>query len=224
MHDTPLILIFVKVPIKGQVKSRLAVCIGEEATVALYKNFIHDIVGTVEKSTYPLKICFYPADKRVAVASLLGSGYDLMPQQSGDLGTKMEHAFRQTFVDGFTSVLLIGSDIPDIPTSIFREALDSLKNNDVVIGPAADGGYYLIGFNNDSFLPQVFYGIPWGTDMVFRMTMGILDSASLRIHLVASWWDVDTFDDLVSLFHRNKDTVFSRSKTMTYLLKTRLCE
>ena len=224
MHDKPLILVFVKAPIKGHIKSRLAASIGEEAAFALYKDFICDVVDAVEKSGYPLRICFHPANEKETVVSLLGSGYFLMPQPSGDLGKKMEHAFRWTFDEGFTRVLLIGSDIPDIPTPILREALESLKENDIVIGPAADGGYYLIGFTKGSFFPQVFHGIPWGTKAVLDMTMHILEEASYRINLVATWQDVDTVDDLMSLFNRNRDTAFAQSRTMKYIVKARLHE
>jgi glycosyltransferase A (GT-A) superfamily protein (DUF2064 family) len=133
----------------------------------------------------------------------------------------MERAFGQIFSEGFTSAVLIGSDIPDLTPAVFHEALESLKTNDVVMGPAADGGYYLIGFNKSAFLPYIFHGIAWGTNTVFREAMSILHGASLRVHLVPEWQDVDTLDDLKSLFERNRDTIFDKSRTMAYLVKHR---
>jgi rSAM/selenodomain-associated transferase 1 len=134
----------------------------------------------------------------------------------------MELAFKNIFSEGFTSAILIGSDIPDLTPAVFHEALESLKKNDAVIGPAADGGYYLIGFNQKSFLPHIFRGIPWSTGTVFRETMDILDKSSLRVHLLPQWKDVDTLEDLKAFFDRNRDAGFDKSKTMTYLINNKL--
>jgi glycosyltransferase A (GT-A) superfamily protein (DUF2064 family) len=136
----------------------------------------------------------------------------------------MKGAFKRIFSEGFASGVLIGSDVPDIPSTMVQEAFESLKNNDVVIGPAADGGYYLVGFNQDSFLPRVFDGIPWSANTVYQETMRILQAASLRVHHLPLWRDVDALGDLRSLFDRSRNSTFSQSKTIMYLLKTRLLE
>jgi rSAM/selenodomain-associated transferase 1 len=221
MSEKPIVLLFIKAPIKGQVKSRLAADVGEETTLELYKNFVLDIVETVEKSAYPFRICFYPAESEKNVAAWLGQQYLYLTQEGSDLGLRMGNAFRRIFLEGFTSALLIGSDIPDLPSAVIQSAFESLKKNDVVIGPAADGGYYLIGFNNNSFLPRIFQGIAWGTNTVFLKTLDILKGASLRVHLAPEWKDVDALGDLRDLYERNRDTAFDKSRTMTYLIKHR---
>ncbi len=221
MPDIPIVLLFIKAPFKGQVKSRLAATMGEEAALGLYKNFTLDIIDALSASGYPFRLCFYPPDAEEAITKWL-IGLPTVPQEGNDLGERMELAFKKIFSEGFTSAILIGSDIPDLTPTVFHEALESLKKNDAVIGPAADGGYYLIGFNQKSFLPRIFRGIPWSTGTVFRETMDILDKSSLRVHLLPQWKDVDTLEDLKAFFDRNRDAGFDKSKTMTYLINNKL--
>jgi rSAM/selenodomain-associated transferase 1 len=220
MPDKSIVLLFIKAPFKGRVKSRLAAAVGEEAALELYKNFILDIVDALSTSGYPFRICFYPPDAEEAITTWL-VGHPAAPQDGNDLGERMELAFKKLFSEGFTSAILIGSDIPDLTPAVFHEAFESLNENDAVIGPAADGGYYLIGFNQRSFLPRIFRGIPWSTETVFRETMGILKESSLRVHLVPQWKDVDTLEDLKAFFERNRYSGFDGSRTMTYLMKNR---
>lgn len=217
MSDNPIILVFVKSPVKGAVKSRLAAAVGEEAALDLYRNFILDIVDTVIKSGFPFALCFYPPDAGGTVASWIGSQHRLIPQDGADLGSRMENAFRRAFSEGFTRALLIGSDIPDLVPVVFQEAFGSLERNDAVIGKAADGGYYLIGFKADTFAPRIFHGISWSTSTVFRETMTLLHEASLRVHQVHQWRDVDTVEDLRSLFARNTGRDNGPRRTMAYL-------
>jgi uncharacterized protein len=217
MGDKPIILLFVKAPVRGRVKSRLAAEVGEETALDLYRCFVLDIVGTLDDSGYPFRICYYPHDDENALASLLGRRHHFMPQEGKDLGKRMENAFRQIFSEGYDRAVLIGSDIPDLSPAVFRESLDSLENNDVVIGPAADGGYYLIGFHKRSLLPPVFHERAWSTNTVFRETLEILRDASLRMHLAPEWGDVDTREDLNALAVRSRGTIFDKSRTMAYL-------
>lgn len=221
MSDKPTLLLFIKAPVKGQVKSRLAAAIGEEAALEVYENFILDSIETAKRSGFPYRICYYPFADRAALSGLIGRELSFMPQEGHDLGARMENAFRRTFAEGFTSALLIGSDIPDLPSAAVQNAFESLKKNDVVIGPAADGGYYLIGFNNNSFLPRIFQGIAWGTNTVFQRTLDILMGASFRVHSAPEWKDVDTINDLRALYERSRDTAFGKSRTMTYLVRHR---
>jgi len=222
MLEKQIILLFIKAPVEGTVKSRLAIDLGDHTAVELYKNFILDTVDTAVNSGYPFRMCVDPPDGEKAVSDLFHAQYRTMPQDGHDLGGKMGNAFRRIFSEGFTSAILIGSDIPDLASAVFQEAIESLKKNDVVIGPSADGGYYLIGFNRDSFLPNIFHGITWSTNTVFRETMNILNKASLRVHRAPLWKDVDTLDDLKGLFDRNRNTVFNKSRTMTYLMNKQL--
>jgi glycosyltransferase A (GT-A) superfamily protein (DUF2064 family) len=131
----------------------------------------------------------------------------------------MENAFIRCFSEGFERAILIGSDLPDLTPAVLREAVASLAENDVVIGPASDGGYYLIGFHKRTFLPLMFHGIPWSAGTVFQKTMTILQDSALTVHRTPKWNDVDTMEDLKGLCKRSKDTGFDKSRTMTYLMK-----
>jgi rSAM/selenodomain-associated transferase 1 len=220
MPDKSIILLFIKAPAKGQVKSRLAATVGDDTALALYRNFILDIVDTLKTTGYPFRVCFSPPEAEDVVKAWIG--HPSVAQKGRDIGEKMEYAFSQVFFEGWHSAVLIGSDIPDLTTAVIREAFASLKKSDAVIGPAADGGYYLIGFNKSAFLPRIFHGIEWSTKSVFHETMSILLASSRRVHQLPTWSDVDTVDDLKALFARNRDTGFDKSRTMAYLIKNKL--
>ncbi len=112
------------------------------------------------------------------------------------LGERMKNGFLEAFNMGAKRVVLIGSDIPDLSLELTEEAFTSLEENDVVLGPSYDGGYYLIGFTHHTFSPHVFEGIPWSTETVFEKTLRILNQAGQRIHILKHLRDIDTVEDL----------------------------
>jgi hypothetical protein len=217
MNDKNCILIFLKFPEKGKVKSRLAQDIGEDAALELYRYFILDLLDTLKTGSYTVIIYFLPPDARQEVLQWLGKEYRYMPQQGRDLGERMRNAFSEVFSEGFSKVLLIGSDIPDITDAILDSAFEN--EDDAVIGPALDGGYYLIGFRNNTFLPEAFDGMPWGTETVLKKTVELFRKKNLGVHLLPQWQDIDRLADLRDLSERNRDTAFSASRTMKYILK-----
>ena len=218
MSDEKCILVFLKTPERGMVKSRLSKDMDEDVALLLYKNFILDLLETLQKGRFAIKICFYPPNSKEKVSNWLGKNYSYMPQNGIDLGERMKNAFREAFSEGFSKVLLIGSDIPDLTTAVINEAF-AFDNNAAVIGPAFDGGYYLIGFKDNTFLPDVFEGIQWGQEMVFEKTMEIFKKHNYAIHLLPQWQDIDKLDDLQALYDRNMNTAFARSRTMTFIAK-----
>jgi rSAM/selenodomain-associated transferase 1 len=213
------VLVFLKFPAPGMVKSRLSESLGEELVLSLYRNFCLDLLDTLRKGSYTFKIYFHPPESRGRICSWLGEDFPLEPQRGNDLGERMKNAFVQTFSEGFSSVVLIGSDLPDLPNTVLHEALD-LENHDAVIGPALDGGYYLIGFKKNTFLPGAFKQIPWSTERVFAATTEIFEKNNCRVHVLRKWGDVDKIEDLRSLVERNRHTEFSKSRTMVFLLKS----
>ncbi len=214
--DDRCLLFFIRNPQRGAVKSRLAGVLGDEVAVGLYKNFILDLLATLEKGDFPFSICFYPADALADIKEVLGAQYRYLPQQGADLGKRMEHSFSQVFSAGFGRAVLIGSDLPDLPLDIVDEAFISLQRVDTVIGPAVDGGYYLIGFTKDGFTPAIFRGMPWGTDAVLQQTIDMLKNIRRTIHLQPSWDDIDNLEDLAKFVERNKGTPRC-PRTMAYL-------
>jgi rSAM/selenodomain-associated transferase 1 len=197
--DDRCLLFFIKYPETGKVKSRLGVVIGDETAAKLYRDFITQMLSTLKTGDFPLYICFYPKNALKALKEWLGSQYHYIPQKGKDLGERMRNAFTEAFEMGHTRVVLIGSDIPDLPLEFIEEAFTSLKKRDVVIGPALDGGYYLIGFKDKTFSAQVFERIAWGTETVFDETMQDLKKLRRKVHTLPFQRDIDTLEDLRNL-------------------------
>ena len=213
------ILIFVKLPEKGSVKTRLAKDLGRNFVLALYENFVFDMLETLAKANLPIIVYFYPPESGAAVSRWLGGNYLYVSQNGSDLGERMKNAFKDAFERGFSRAVIIGSDIPDLKISILDMAFNSLHANDMVVGPSVDGGYYLIGFRHNSFLPEVFKGISWGMDTVLKDTLKILREKNYKAYFLPELRDVDTIEDLKALYERNKDTAFANSRTMKFLSK-----
>jgi rSAM/selenodomain-associated transferase 1 len=211
------VLFFLKYPEKGRVKSRLSAEFDETLTIKLYKKFVHDLLTMLDKTSSTIVICYYPKDALDKFTMWLGSHHYYLPQKGDDLGQRMKNSFIDAFANKFEPAIIIGSDSPDLPLDYINEAFSSLKTHDVVIGPCHDGGYYLIGFTQNSFLPKAFDGIHWSTESVFAETMNIMINEGLKIHTLPKWSDVDTLSDLKALFKRNQKTDFSSSETISFL-------
>ena len=198
--DDRCLLFFIKNPEKGKVKTRLASAIGDERAGKLYRRFLFEMLSTLNRGTFLFYLCFYPGDSLENLKKWLGEEYLYMAQYGGDLGERMENCFMEAFAMNFKRVVLIGSDIPDLPIEFIEEAFTSLKEKHVVIGPSLDGGYYLIGFNDKKFSPQVFKGFPWSTEKVFEQTTKILEWEGLTVHFLKPLRDIDTIEDLRNLY------------------------
>ena len=153
------ILFFVKYPEAGLVKTRLSAELNETMAVELYRTFVLDLLSMLGKFATPFQICFFPENSLEKFMGWLGDKYAYMPQHGEDLGQRMENSLAEAFAQGFNRAIIIGSDSPDLPEELIHEAFSSLEIHDAVIGPSVDGGYYLIGFRNDAFLPEAFEGI-----------------------------------------------------------------
>lgn len=211
------ILLFVKSPRAGTVKTRLAAEIGEEAVVGLYKCFVEDLLAMIENVDSGLRLCFHPPEAMSQVRQWLGDRHSYRPQRGDDLGHRLRNAFAGAFEDGFSKVVAIGSDSPDLPEEFLREAFDKLESHDAVLGPANDGGYYLIGFSEDSFITEAFDDINWSTSGVCDQTRARLGTHGLSVHLLPLWYDVDVQSDLDDLAGRNGNTPFGKSKTFALI-------
>ena len=214
-----VILFFVKAPQRGRVKSRLASALGEDDALAAYRAFVQDMIDTLDAAGLRTLICVSPPEGLPAVSAWLGGQRTYKVQTGEDLGSRMEHAFRSAFRSGVKRAVLIGSDLPDLPAETFVRSIEALDRHDAVIGPAADGGYYLIGFRDDGFRPEVFRDIHWSTPAVFDETMAVFSRTGSRVHRLPQWRDVDTIGDLQDLYERNRGTMFERSRTMHVLKK-----
>ncbi|UCB49864.1 MAG: TIGR04282 family arsenosugar biosynthesis glycosyltransferase [Deltaproteobacteria bacterium] len=222
MKKDALILFFVKYPEAGKVKTRLAEYIGSKEAAELYRNFVLDLLAKLGSTRLPFRICFYPEQKRELLMGWLGNEYEYIPQRGADIGERMAGAFEEAFGGGYRRVILIGSDFPDLPQSFLEESLSALNTHDAVIGPSMDGGYYLIGYGNNTSFHQSFEGVDWGTEGVFRQTLSILKDHKKRVYVLPVWNDIDTIEDLRQIVERSESACFSSSKTMSFLSTIKL--
>lgn len=189
------VVLFVKAPIPGRVKTRLARDIGDQAACSIYQKLTEQALQQVLVSGFPLALFFAGNEEELPAGWKQQARY-LVQQQGADLGERMAHAFRKLFTDGEAQVVLIGSDIPGLDAAYLQQAFRLLASHDLVIGPTEDGGYCLIGFNCDSFADSVFQQIPWSTDQVVRQTLMRCEQDGLKPVLLDMLRDIDTLDDL----------------------------
>ena len=178
-------------------KTRLAAEIGADAALRVYRRLAEHAVAEARAlgSDVALRIHFTPADAEAAVRRWLGDGGAVyLPQADADLGGRMRAAFEAAFADGHRRVAVIGSDLPGLTVGLLRQALDSLDHHPAVLGPAHDGGYYVLGLR--AMIPDLFHHIPWSTAHVFDATMARLGALGLAPALLPALGDVDVAADL----------------------------
>jgi len=187
------LIILQKNAVKGKVKTRLAASIGENEALKIYLELLQITYEEVSRVN--------SADKRVYFSNDLDPSYlevqnaSAHLQSGADLGERIANAFKETFEAGYKKVLIIGSDCPSITAEIITEAVQVLEEKDLVIGPAGDGGYYLLGSRH--FHPQLFEAVPWSTAAVRRLTLEAAERLKLSSHVLEELNDVDTIEDLL---------------------------
>ena len=187
----PALLVMVKAPLPGLVKTRLAAAIGDDAALAAYRAMVAAVLAAADASTLPTTIVYAPAGARDSAAGLCGEGRAYRAQAPGDLGARMRAAFDQIFADGAEAALLVGSDLPLLTGELLRRAARELTAHPAVLGPADDGGYYLIGFTRAGYLPDVFGDIPWSAPDVADLTLARLAGAGRDAALLPRLPDCD---------------------------------
>jgi len=191
MPTDPALLIFVKYPEPGKVKTRLAATIGAELAAQLYQEFILQTLKLAQQSKITrCFVTFSPAEKQQALQKLFSGPWQWFAQEnSPDLGIRIQHAIQHVQQQGYSHVITIGTDSPSLPADYLDQAAITLLHHDLVLGPATDGGYYLIGVKNA--LPELFTGIDWSTEHVFRQTLQRAEQLRLSVHQLPVWYDVD---------------------------------
>jgi uncharacterized protein len=190
------IVVLAKHPVAGRVKTRLAAAVGDEAACALYRAFVLDLAARLRRTRLPVWWAFTPAS--APFARLVGSRR-CFPQRPGDLGRRIAHAVRTVEGRGAGAVLALGADAPHVSIRELARAARALERGvDVVLGPAADGGYYLVG-TRAPVRSALFAGIPWSTARVLATTRRRCRALGLTSVEVASDFDVDGPRDLARL-------------------------
>jgi len=185
-----LLFVFVRNPELGKVKTRLAASVGDKTALAIYKF----LLAHTQKVTQHL-----PCDKAVYYSVNVRehdiwnkNTYQKHQQIGENLGSRMQHAFIDSFNNGYEKVIIIGSDLPDLEERHILEAFQQLNTNDVVLGPAKDGGYYLLGMKK--LHPNIFQNKKWGTSSVREETLKDLEKVA--VHLLEELNDVDVLEDI----------------------------
>ncbi len=190
------LLVFIKAPLPGRVKTRLAASLGQDLALEAYRAMAANVLAAADASNLPATICFDPPETLDLVQSLCGQDRRFLPQVQGDLGARMEAALAQAFGQGAEAALLVGCDLPLLTGDILGQAATRLGAAEAVLGPATDGGYYLIGFTRQGFCHEAFRDMPWSTATVAARTAAVLSGAGRRLALVPELPDCDTVSDL----------------------------
>jgi rSAM/selenodomain-associated transferase 1 len=201
MNEKRLFGLLLKYPEAGKVKTRLAEAIGIHEAAAFYRV----IAERVFKNTLPCgqdyqRIIFYSPEHMKERFRRWLPGERLMPQRGREIGEIMDNALKSLFEIGAAKAVITGADIPDLNAGIVKQALGELNQADIVMGPARDGGYYLIGVKYPR--TEIFKDIPWSTDRVFQETVSVIEKLGLRYKAIVTLSDVDTLEDYLEIKNR----------------------
>jgi rSAM/selenodomain-associated transferase 1 len=186
------VLLFAKAPRAGAVKTRLAAQMGEAAALAAYREIGAGVACRVGEA-YALTVWYDPPDARDETRRWLGD-HEYLPQIEGGLGERLKAAVAAHLGRGDRPVIAIGADVPGITAETIRRSEALLREADVVLGPAKDGGYYLIGMVREH--PELFREISWGSSTVLAETASACERAGLTMRLLEPLVDVDSAEDL----------------------------
>jgi rSAM/selenodomain-associated transferase 2/rSAM/selenodomain-associated transferase 1 len=190
------IILFTRYPEAGKVKTRLIPALGPEGSCELHRQLAELAVKQLKELSSLRSVSIevrFDGGNETLMQEWLGTDFCYSPQGQGDLGVRMRQAFLEAFQSGFNSVVLIGSDCPARTSTILQQAFEGFRHNDLILGPALDGGYYLIGLQK---LYPLFSNIPWGSAEVFNRTREKAQALGLKIFLLEALRDIDRPEDL----------------------------
>ena len=219
------LVVFAKAPIPGQVKTRLCPPLTPDEAATMHGSFVIDALERTRAAVSQFQL---PIDRYLACApssSLVffkimeeRHGVALLEQEGDNLGARMTRTFGTLLGRRYHRVVIVGTDVPTLPLECYAEAFELLQRRDVVLGPASDGGYYLIGLNNAA--PALFEDIPWSTDRVLALTKEKAATLGLTVGLLPEWRDVDTIDDLQQLIDASRLDAKKPKKEQSFSMRT----
>jgi len=184
----PLILFFLKAPIAGQVKTRIAQDLGDEEALGVYLKLVRHQVNNLPEG-WPVEVYYTGTSDVCMLKDWLGLDAEYFVQDGNDLGERLAHAFQSSFDRGAAAAVAIGGDCPWLNRDIFEKLLKALQDNEVVVGPSSDGGYYLIGMCNCH--SQLFDKVEWSTSRVMDQTVERMKASGIGYVLLPELEDVD---------------------------------
>ena len=185
-----LLLVFTRNPELGKVKTRLAKTIGDQQALDIYKLLLHHTKKTIHNIDCHKAVYYSETIQKNDIWD--NSKFQKHIQNGMDLGDRMYNAFKDAFYKDYEKVVIVGTDIFELQPKLINEAFKALDNHEAVIGPAKDGGYYLLGLKK--LLPEIFKNKKWGEETVFKETMQDLNYVD--VHLLDELNDIDTYNDL----------------------------
>ena len=188
------LLVFLKYPTPGQVKTRLAATVGPEAASEIYRACVELTVERLRPLAPDTTVCVEPATACGRVRAWLGPQWHVHPQVGASLGERLNGAMAEAFQDGARWVVCIGTDSPWLTASEVHEAFGVLGRTDMVIGPAEDGGYYLIGLSQPR--SELFRDMAWSSSQVYAQTLEKARALGIGIQALPTGYDLDEFDDV----------------------------
>ena len=191
-----ILLIFIRNPELGKVKTRLARTVGDEEALRIYRILLEKTRTAALGVVAQRWLCY--SDFVTAHDEWAEADFHKMVQHPGNLGERMEASFQAAFTAGATKTLIIGSDCPALSGTVLQQAFEALDTTDFVLGPVPDGGYYLLGMR--ALEPSVFHGIEWSTDTVRARTLEKIAEAGMTCSLLPMLADVDTEEDWLASF------------------------
>ncbi|HEY9852963.1 MAG TPA: TIGR04282 family arsenosugar biosynthesis glycosyltransferase [Leptolyngbyaceae cyanobacterium] len=197
------LIVFTRYPEPGKTKTRLIPVLGAEGAANLHRQMAEYAIAQAKQLTSSHQVSVevhFTGGNLNLMRSWLGNDIIYQPQIEGDIGLKMSAAFKAAFNQNINYVSIIGSDCPKLNYQLISQAFDSLLQHDLVIGPATDGGYYLIGLSR--FIPELFKGINWSTAEVFQQTIEIAARLNLSVAYLPKLSDIDRPEDLAILDFR----------------------
>ena len=206
------LVVMAKEPVPGNVKTRLCPPLTYEMAAELYRCFLLDSFDQYVRLDRTLVIVsFFPPEWQEGLRVIIPKDFMLTPQSGDDLGERLINAFAYAFSIGNESVSIVGSDHPTMPLDYIKQSFSLMSNdqNDLVLGPSTDGGYYLIGLKK--LHKELFKGITWSTEMAFKETVDRAKRLNLKVATLPQWYDVDTSEDLARL-----ESMITASDTKLY--------
>ncbi len=197
MRKDEALLILARHPERGKVKTRLAAGIGEDAALLVYQEMLRSTLVLAQAQALlgrRVAVWIDPLEQVPLFAERWGKGLPCHPQPPGDLGARLDGVFETAWREGASRAVAIGTDCPALTSAHLDRAFAALSRIPAVLGPARDGGYYLIGLSRR--VPGVFEGIPWSTPEVLAKTLEKLDQRGIRPELLETLSDVDVAEDL----------------------------
>ncbi len=187
-------MVFTRYPEAGKAKTRLIPALGAEGAADLHRQLTERTLNQARALSEITIALHFTGGNVEQMQSWLGNDLQYQLQCSGELGDRLIHAFESTFAEGYQSIVVVGTDCPQLTPEILSQAFQELLTHDLVLGSTTDGGYYLMGLRKP--IPELFVGIDWSTEVVFQQTMAIAQKRGVAIAQLPTLSDIDRPEDL----------------------------